>query len=57
MSFWKPGGWFPQLFLSWLLVFPIQIVTLFDNKYFTKTIIFMEEEGVSCVLTLKFIPN
>ena len=29
----------------------------FDSKYFTKTIIFMEEEGVSCVLTLKFIAN
>lgn len=57
MSFWKPGRWFPELFLSWLLVFPIEIVTLFDSKYFTKTIVFMKEEGVNCVLTFKFIPD
>lgn len=30
---------------------------LFDTKYFTKTVILMEEECGSCVLTLKFIPN
>lgn len=30
---------------------------LFDSKYFTKTIILMEEERASCVLTLKFIAN
>jgi len=29
----------------------------FVSKYCTKTIIFLEEESVSCVLTLKFIPN
>lgn len=30
---------------------------LFDSKYFTKTIILMEEGCDTYVLTLKFIPN
>lgn len=30
---------------------------LFDSRYFTKTVVLMEEDCASCVLTLKFIPN
>lgn len=43
---------FLRLFLSWLLDFTIDIVTSFDSEVF-----FMEEEGVSCVVTLRFTPK
>lgn len=52
VNVWKPEEWFLRLFLSWLLDFPIEIVTSFDSEVF-----FMEEEVVSCVVTLGFTPK